>query len=266
MCYHPGERFLQDAALFLFSHVDALYYEAVETVLWSYATFSFHPGCDLLAKLAVKIEGHLSLFSALHLANVLWCFALFDSCSSEMWKVMIDAICAVPPQEIPHEALYRLFQIYLLKKSSSSSGESNYELPEEIKEAGSALWLRQMERQKEIQSPFFTDVCRLLTSLCHQQLNGNAQVHQHFVLSDKTVCVGFYIESLHRCLELVDEHEFTINTTEPIGSAIMRTKITQCCLERSMGSTFSVDFLKYTDWQSLESDNDKQQYLKTLLF
>lgn len=260
MCYHPGKEFLQAAATFLASVVDEIYYEAIETVLWSYATFSFHPGVVLLNKLVVKTTEQLNLFSALHLANIVWCYALFDDCKTEglasrVWQSLSDALLQFPLSDIPPEALYRLFQTYLLKSDSTGDGLG---LPRDLKEAGMDLWKSQMDTSKDIQSPFHKDVLRMLSML---QLN--SPIVQNFWLPNGMVCIGFYFEHLHKGLELIDEHEFTINTTEPIGSAIMRTKIVQSALG-DMPSSFSLEYLKHTDWQSLRSDSDKLEFLKRI--
>lgn len=235
---------------------DEIYFEAIETVLWSYATFSFHPGCELLNKLTHRIEGHLSLYSALHLANLVWCYALFDSCTAEIWNAVVEVFMRYPLQSVQAEALFRLFQTYLLK--SNKSGDA-FDLPRDIKQAGMNLWTMQMNNNKDIKSPFHIDVARSL-----EDLGLNIRIFQHFCIGDEPICICFYIECLHRGLELIAEHEFTINTTEPIGSAIMRTKIIQMALSNA-SNAFPIDFIKFTEWKALRSDEDKRRFLKRLL-
>ena len=249
--------FLQEAAGFLSSVVDDIYYEAIETILWSYATFSFHPGCDLLGKLTSKIDGQLRYFSALHLANILWCYVLFDSCTLSIWQTILEAFSAFPVAEVSPEALYRLFQAYLLKTRCT---EDPFELPRDLQEAGMQLWKHQTEHQKTIASPFHADVLRILSSF-----HLHSQIFQHYCCANQTLCVSFYIESLQRGIELIDEHEFTMNTTEPIGSAIMRTKVTQTLIPDALGSSSTVEFLKFTFWQSLQTDGEKQEHLRRIL-
>jgi len=265
LCFHPGEEFLLKAASFLTSKMSEIYYEAIETILWSYATFSFYPGDDLLDQLSAKIEGQISLFTPLHLANVLWCYALFDACSPELWTVIIDFLQTLEIQELPPEALYRIYQIHLLKSQTSGSDEGevsgSFDLPFKFHEAGLELWKNEISKDQESMSEFQQDVMRILSSIIprhdiYQNYNPNP--------TEAPFCLSFFVQSLQLGFELIEEFEFTVNTTQPIGSAIMKTKLaTVICAH--FQSKAKVQFLKYTCWTELATDGEKQQYLNRLL-
>lgn len=243
---------MQMAANRLCRVVDEIYYEAIETILWACATFSFHPGCELLTKLANKVETQYHLFSSLHLANILWCYALFDDDTIKLGNVIMEAIQRGPVGELAQEALYRLYQVHLLQSDTDA-----FDLPRDIKEAGQKLWTAQIEEKKAVPSPFTCDVHRNLRSL-------GLTVHQHYPVGNEAITIGFYLESLNRGLELLDEHEFTINKTEHIGSAHMRTRLIRSSISKTKGPPLTVDFLKFIDWQELSSDDEKQMFLSRL--
>lgn len=111
LCFHPGGEFLELGSKILVKNIDDIYFEAIETILWSYATFSFYPGHELLKLLSVKIEKHLCLFTPVHLANMLWCYSLFQFCSSDLWNTIINQITKFRIHEIPAEALFRIYQV-----------------------------------------------------------------------------------------------------------------------------------------------------------
>lgn len=95
---------------------DNLYSEALESVLFSFATFSFHPGFQLLRRFAGRVMENPAVYSPLHLANILWCFALFDFCELDLWNSVVNELSRLlldaPGIEIPPAALYRVYQVH----------------------------------------------------------------------------------------------------------------------------------------------------------
>lgn len=118
-CDHPGEDFLKKAVIVFADLADSIYSEAIESVLYSFATFSFHPGYQLLEKFSSRVLENPTVFSPLHLANILWCFALFEFCDNDLWTVVVKEFSRLMESSdvgMPPMALYRIYQVCTTSK------------------------------------------------------------------------------------------------------------------------------------------------------
>ncbi|GMH45593.1 hypothetical protein BSKO_13550 [Bryopsis sp. KO-2023] len=261
-CEHPGEEFLKNAVRIFNGLAHSMYSEAIESVLFSFATFSFHPGFELLDKFAKRVMESPSVFSPLHLANILWCFGLFEFCNLDLWNVVVKEIASMTDSQnvkVPHTALYRLHQVYLLKLE-----QPGFVFPsQELLQACVEVWNEEIRKQKSTPSALHQEVGKYLSKLL-QQGAVPGKLYQKFTTQDGALCLEFYTDQLNQAIDLIELKDFTRNTQMPIGSAIMQTRIIQTLLDR-MGSKTIVVTIEAAKWNALETEEHKTAYLRTAL-